>query len=227
MEQVIVEQHDFPRFEFEVDDSVGGADGCGLCLGQESRAVARVDQAMAVAAGDNLDAAVGFGGGVHGSPDSDLRIAVEMCPAILMPWQEGAAVGGFVHKHGPEDGDRGVIAVGTAADIGKQGLVKKVSENGIDLEVLDFSIVECCALAAEGLLPCVLVIAGCTIQLHQQVRVVDVGFTEHDGIDTLLELAEQIGVDCGELYVAELFKFLPLVFGEFCIHGMDWLLVCM
>ncbi len=174
----------------------------------------RVDQAVLVAAGDDLYAAVRLCGRVHRGPEGDLGIAVERRPPVLVPRQVGALVGRLVHEHGAEERDRRALAIGARADGLEDRFGEIRAEERVVLKLLDFAVIEPRALEAEAGRAGILIGAGGAVELHEELVVIDVGLAEHDGVDAILHFSQLFVVNSAKLEVAEVLVFVPLGVGD-------------
>ena len=153
-----------------------------LLVAEESGPVAGVAQ-PAVRAGDDLHAAVPDRRCVEGRPHGDLRIAVQVGPAILVPHQVGAGAGGLVHEHRPKAGDCTPLPVHTAAQRGEQRPLEVGTEQRVQLQLLDLAVGQGGALVPGCCSRLVLRRIGRRIELHRHAVVRRRRRTEHDLID--------------------------------------------
>jgi len=210
MEQIVMNQDNLAGLKLDKDDAVIGANSGRLGLAEEARGIGGIDETVLVAAGDDLDAAVGFRRGIHRGPDGELGIAIVLGPAVLMPGQEGSFVGGLVHEHGAVHRHGDISSMYADADVAKDRLLEVIQKQGIELEVLDFAVIEGRAFVAPGLGAGVLVGAGGAVELHQHFFIIDIRFSKHDLVDTILHFSQDDSIEFSDFEIAEFFIFGPL-----------------
>ena len=112
-----------------------------LGLLEERRIIPGVHERV-VAPNNQTNTSVRFGRRVERRVDSHERISVKPCPAVLMPVQASAALGGFVHEHRPERRDRHILAVHVATDPFGHRMLHPGAEEAVDLEALNLAVRE-------------------------------------------------------------------------------------
>ena len=93
----------------------------------------RVDQPELVTARNDLHAAVGDRRRIERGPQRDLRIAIQLAPAVLMPRQKRSLARRLVHEHGAEAGDGHVVAEDAPADLAEDRTPQVLHEQRIVL----------------------------------------------------------------------------------------------
>ena len=74
-----------------------------------------VNQAVPVAARNDLNAAIRNGGRIQRRPNRDQRVLTQVRPPILMPRQPGSFVSWLIHEHCSKSGNRGCGTVDSLA----------------------------------------------------------------------------------------------------------------
>ena len=181
--------------------------------------MARVDE-PAVGPRDDLYATVRLDGIVQRRPQGDERVAVQVGPPVLVPYEGRAFPAGLVHEHRPEAGHRRVRTVDALADLLEDRFLHEGEIHGVQFQVLDLAVAQGGPLVAPGLWPGLIAPAlRIPVELHHDPAVVDIGPAQHDVVDALLEPLELARRHHGaETQVALPFEYRPLVRGDPGIH---------